>query len=615
MNPVQFPELNLCPVDPSELVCSPDASSSTNSKIQIQSIQTPPDSQIVSKLLPRPTFRCDQRHAIFYSQGANTNITPASLSSFDLNNPNQKQVLGELRGFLTYIQFDEANRQAHSKFYGVTPLSDEINPPDATIESALLKLNYSSLPNNQKFALRFLMYGDSLTGSETETLFADSPQLFEALQKFGLIISKTEGGKVSYRLNNLTLVSHRLPNQDTIYLFADLPERMGGRKNPEAEIVGETSYVLLHRLQKSYESGAKYSGRIADFGSGVGIQHVALLKLNPEIERAYALEIVPHSMNLNRLNALLNGVEDRTVVIDNQDPKTLQRLLGEDKLSLAVSNPPYNTVPTAYKNRFSGFGYGGEHGLDVTQIFLAQAIPLLGENGEFVFYSILTRDEKNEYHLTQLLRENGTVNAASRINVDAHSFDARGVEVHYEDLKMSEFEWTRREYAEILSYYMQKYYPQAGHSNNDSERQRDAKDLELQLRRAGVASLTPRVIRLVKKNAQTPPAVQPEETINIPVLRRRWSVEKPGEVRALPFIETGGERIEMLSYKFKALKDPSKLIEDLHGKSDRASRGGVYIEAHEFPRGGVYEQMHQEPSRPRGERGKEKSSGTSKVKK
>src|SRR5262245_43565937 len=123
-------------------------------------------------------------------------------------------------------------------------------------------------------------------------------------------------------------------------------------------------------------------------------QAIALLRLNPKLTRVIGLEIEPHSMNLSRFNALLNGVSARFVPVNNRKTKpnleadALRDVLNGEKLALVVTNPPFNLIPESLGASFAKYGYGGPDGLAVTRLFMRQAMANLDPNkGEVIVYS------------------------------------------------------------------------------------------------------------------------------------------------------------------------------------------------------------------------------------
>jgi methylase of polypeptide subunit release factors len=198
------------------------------------------------------------------------------------------------------------------------------------------------------------------------------------------------------RLKDLYIEPYRLGAANDMFLFSELPkkyQKVATDPNvyPTAYI-SKTSHILLDKVMRDNENKkfpAAATG--ADFGTGVGIQAIALLKTHPEIKTIYGLDIEGKSMELANLNAKFNKVSDRFEYKDNKVD-----LLSGETLDFAVSNPPFNIVPPAAKGKIGGFGEGGSDGLDVTKLFVDQAEKHLKPGASMFFYSQLAvaDDEK-----------------------------------------------------------------------------------------------------------------------------------------------------------------------------------------------------------------------------
>jgi methylase of polypeptide subunit release factors len=471
-------------------------------------------------------------------------------AEFNPNDDYQLCVTQKLGRFLDQVNFDDVNRKLHPGTYGVEPIYDT----DLSRGTVLNRLEKNrELTQQQKLAIGFLMYGETLSPQDAKVIFGKHPKLFSQLQELNLIVAEQVGDDIRYRLNDLTLTSHRLPNGETMYLFAEIPAKWRSLKRsgePTAQI-SSTSYFLLHRLEKEYKDGVKYSGVAADFGAGTGIQAIALLKMYPQLSEVIALDIDKPSMNLNRLNGMMNGVSDRMKVIDNMDTKNLARELNGRKLDLAVSNPPFNITPKGYEQYLGDFGNGGEHGIDVTKIFFDQAIPELKSGAKFIFYSQLARNEKREFFASLYLKEKFV-----------------GIEVTYENYENPRFENYElsniTDYAFSIAHFIQKRQLEASSELTPLQLpgieprvdKKIQKDMETKLKASGVYSLSPRFVQIVKR--EDGKVVFPEEKI----------IDLPG---------------------LKKAESP---------EPDSSRKGGVYIQFQQIDRrGGVYEQLHQIPRR------------------
>ena len=247
----------------------------------------------------------------------------------------------------------------------------------------------------------------------------------------------------------------------------------------------------------------------------------------PQISQAISLEIDGHSMNLHRLNAMLNGVADRMQVVDNAQPENLQTTLGGRELDFAVSNPPFNIVPKEYESSFTHFGYGGDHGIEITKIFLDQALPLLKQGGEFIYYSYLARDEKGDFFVTQFLQDN-----FKGLNLYYDNLDAR--RIRYFGLP---------KYAEVLANFLVEH-GLMGEGPQDPLAL--ARDIEAKLKERGVFKLEEKIGHVVKRGDSRPVAVLPSDLLQ--ALRPSTLKEQAGGVYETiePIRPLGGARLQKL---------------------------------------------------------------------
>jgi len=76
-------------------------------------------------------------------------------------------------------------------------------------------------------------------------------------------------------------------------------------------------------------------GKVLDMGCGYGVIGIIIAKLNPRL-KVYLVDINPRAVKLAKLNAKLNKVQDRVIVLHGN----LYEPLGNVKFNLIVSNPP-----------------------------------------------------------------------------------------------------------------------------------------------------------------------------------------------------------------------------------------------------------------------------------
>lgn len=456
---------------------------------------------------------------------------------FDSGDEFQKCVARNLQSFFTRLDLDAINQAVHGKFYDVFPVYD------TAVDLAQIQEKLSDLPllsQAQKLALGFFMYGQTLNSQEMRTLFGENTELLNQLQELNIIAAEPSPRGPQYHLNNLTLITHQLPNDEILYLLADLPTHLQeyGEVHPTAQISG-TSYIMLHRLERTFREGDMDTPRgvIADFGSGIGILGLAMLKMYPDIDTALGVEIDEHSMNLSRFNAMLNGVEDRYQVVDNRDEANFPTALGNRPLDLALSNPPFNVVPASLSEAFTDFGDGGDQGLDVTKIFLNQALPVLREGGRFVAYSVLAQDASDEFLLTRNLRDMGFANLS----------------LNFEEINLPRETYNRNAYAEALVEFL------ASH---------------------GDVETGPGLVRQVAGELSRSNVDQ--------LIPNYWTIQMGGEGRG---IQVNSSRISM------------PVLEGPYGARPQISRkalGGVFLQTLHRP-GGVFESLQQVAAAPGGE--------------
>ena len=124
-------------------------------------------------------------------------------------------------------------------------------------------------------------------------------------------------------------------------------------------------------------------------------------------------------------------------------------------------------VPAQYGDQFTDFGDGGPEGLAVTRIFLDQALPLLGNNAEFIIYSVLAVNDQSQVLLHEEFRRR------------------RGLSVQANFLNIRDLNLEARNYANAFSSYLSDH----GHSVN-------AEDFAAALRANHIARMQAQIIRI-----------------------------------------------------------------------------------------------------------------------
>jgi hypothetical protein len=198
------------------------------------------------------------------------------------------------------------------------------------------------------------------------------------------------------------------------------------------------------------------------------------------------LEIEPHSINLSRFNALLNGVSDRFLPVNNGKTKpdlkddALRDALKGEKLALVVTNPPFNLIPESLGSAFTKYGYGGPDGLSVTRLFMRQAMANLDlNNGEVIVYGQLGLGKNGRPLFEKMLKTDVPLESGIRVSYDSDPLEHLQYAVHMRSLE---------QYAERMSNYLKTMMP-----NSEVP---DAEAFAKALRGAGVEALSPRMVHL-----------------------------------------------------------------------------------------------------------------------
>jgi predicted RNA methylase len=323
-----------------------------------------------------------------------------------------------LREILHDVHFDQVNRDLRLPRYGgdyeIRPFPLPASPVDKHEMKVRLrdavKASRSSddatLARRIQQAFSFFMFGESLTGKALEELFGEARKAaIDEAFTLGLFVN-TEGQAV--RMNELSLFSMKLRNGDVVHVFADTPPHFETRAAHQRVYVGADSYELMERVSALDH----VSGYCVEMGSGSGIQLIAALKQYPAITRAIGKERDRRAMHVSLFNAALNGVEDKLVVVNDDDG--LRRALDEHPISFAMTNPPFIAMPAwididvedrpslsglmdiretehgcqgDLRTAFPGAGWGGEDGLEVTKEFVDALFPLLAADSQTVIYS------------------------------------------------------------------------------------------------------------------------------------------------------------------------------------------------------------------------------------
>jgi methylase of polypeptide subunit release factors len=343
------------------------------------------------------------------------------------------------------------------------------------------------LTPRQKIALKLCFSGSAIPREQVRTLLGDrDPALIRNLLRQKIAIEEEDG---AMRLNNLCMSSLSLDGAvppGPLYLLSDINKVWSTGGIEPVDTIEITSLSLLRTIEKNHQRFKKVAGVAADLGSGGGIQAIALLRTNPKLTRVIGLEIEPHALNLSRFNALLNGVADRFVPVDNRKTKAnlaedaLRDALNGEKLALVVTNPPFNLIPESLGESFTKYGYGGPDGLAVTRLFMRQAMANLDpDKGEVVIYSQFGLDENGRPLFEKMLKTDVPSRSGIHLSYDDDPMEHLRYGVHTRNLE---------KYAQRMSEYLREMMP---HSQVP-----DSMAFAKALREAGVDELSPRIAYL-----------------------------------------------------------------------------------------------------------------------
>jgi methylase of polypeptide subunit release factors len=398
-----------------------------------------------------------------------------------------KKTAEELKGLLDDVGYDAATKEfIGDKEYGES--SCNVNRFEELKHGRIVReIESQSLTPRRKIALKLFFSGSAITREQVRNLLGDKdPGLIRNLLRQKIAIEEEDG---SIRLNNLCLSSlplHGAVPAGPLYLLSDINRVWSTGGIEPVDTIEITSLSLLRTIEKNQKRLKKVEGIAADLGSGGGIQAIALLRMNPKLIRVIGLEIEPHSMNLSRFNALLNGVSNRFLPVNNRKTKpnleedALRDVLNGEKLALVVTNPPFNLIPESLGEAFTKYGYGGPDGLAVTRLFMRQAMVNLDpNNGEVIVYSQFGLGKNGRPLFEKMLKTDVPSRSGILMSYENDPMEHLKYGVHVRNLE---------KYAERMSEYLKEMMP---HSKVP-----DSGEFAKALRGAGVEELSPRIAYL-----------------------------------------------------------------------------------------------------------------------
>jgi methylase of polypeptide subunit release factors len=398
-----------------------------------------------------------------------------------------KKTAEELKGLLDDVKYDAATKELiGDKEYGES--SCNTNRFEELKRGRIVKeIESRPLSPQQKIALKLFFSGSAITRAQTRILLGDkNPGLIRNLLRQKIAIGEEDG---SIRLNNLCLSSLPLSGAvppGPLYLLSDVNRVWSTGGIEPVDTIEITSLSLLRTIEKNQKRLKKVEGVAADLGSGGAIQAIALLRMNPKLNRVIGLEIEPHSMNLSYFNALLNGVSDRFLPVDNRKTKpnleedALREALNGEKLALVVTNPPFNLIPESLGESFTKYGYGGPDGLAVTRLFMRQAMANLDpDKGEVIVYSQFGLDKNGRPLFEKMLKTDVPSKSGILMSYDSDPMEHLKYGVHVRNLD---------KYAVRMAEYLKEMMPDS--------KVPDSEEFAKALRGAGVEELSPRIAYL-----------------------------------------------------------------------------------------------------------------------
>jgi methylase of polypeptide subunit release factors len=393
----------------------------------------------------------------------------------------------QLKGLLDDVGYDAATKEfLGEKEYGESSCNTN-RFEDLKRIGIIREIESRRLTPRRQIALKLFFAGSSIPREQVRILLGDkNPELIDSLLRQKIA---TEDKDSSIRLNNLCVSSIPLDGAvpaGPLYLLSDINKGWSTGGIEPVDTIEITSLSLLRTIEKNHKRLKTVEGLAADLGSGGGIQAIALLRMNPTLTRVIGLEIESYSMNLSRFNALLNGVSDRFLPVNNSKTRpnleddALRDVLSGKKLTLVVTNPPFNLIPASLGESFTKYGYGGPDGLAVTRLFMRQAMANLDpDKGEVVVYSQFGLDKNGRPLFEKMLKSDVPTRNGVLLSYDSDPMEHLQYGVHIGNLE---------KYAERMSEYLREMMPDSQVPDNAA--------FAKALRAAGVEELSSRIAYL-----------------------------------------------------------------------------------------------------------------------
>ena len=302
-------------------------------------------------------------------------------------------------------------RKYHEFVLGKVNREDPIVPLSRSVVSRFLAeqqvmLDFGMvLPPDLWMPWLFFHIGMPLDTRGIDTVFDKSQySLIDDALDVGLFLPTKENG---IRMNGLGIAAEGTGGERFFFYAVDWLHDFKDPLYPLRVYSAIDSRLLMWRLAKL----DSVTGCIGEAGSGTGLQCFSLLQRNAGITHAYGLEIDARARNVSLFNAHLNGLQDRFSVCER--PEELRAALGSNRLTLALSNPPFIALPEwveidedemdklpshvaisrdGEKRRVPMLelhgrpAWGGADGLAVTRGFFQEFLPLLSRDGQMILY-------------------------------------------------------------------------------------------------------------------------------------------------------------------------------------------------------------------------------------
>lgn len=173
------------------------------------------------------------------------------------------------------------------------------------------------------------------------------------------------------------------------YLLLDAAIHFPLRRNHEIYL-GSDSLLLIE-----YLGCLRRGGKALDLCCGTGVIGLAMAGIADSV---VSTDISPAALALTRVNAALNGLEDR---IEIRDEPLAATLSSGERYDLAACNPPFVRLPAEFNPPLFAAG-PGDDGLDYLRRLVEQAPDILNPGGVAAFVADLPGDGREPHFFAEL---------------------------------------------------------------------------------------------------------------------------------------------------------------------------------------------------------------------